>query len=266
MSKLEESLKELLLVLLDDKAVGKALRKCLKVGSEEAISPVAKDEDCAQRFSACETALEQCRQNAQQDSETLKQKEQEIENLTASLAERKKELEQRQTEQSQLQQKIRQLDGESKDAREQYQALKQRGCPNPQQTALLAHLRQDDAFIAQFFKATKLAGDEQAALVQLVAVLAQQENIKRLMEFYKSRCEQQQARLNANDVQVLESALAWHNANWPDKPYDFERTQVGESYNYERHMRPTGMTGEVVGAVWLPGIPRLKIKPLVATH
>lgn len=262
MSKLEELLKELLLELLEDEAVGKALRKCLKVGSEEAISP---------NSSACETAPEPCRQNAPQDSETLKQQQleqkiKESEGLKASLEKLEKDLGQAQREKSDIAKENGGLKKKLEDAQTQYQELEKKGCPNPQQTALLTHLRQDEAFIDQFFKATKLAGDEQAALVQLVAVLAQQENIKRLMEFYKSRCEQQKAQLSADDEQVLESALAWHNANWPDKPYDFERPQVGKPYNYEQHMRLLSMSGEVINAVWLPGIPMLKIKPLVATH
>jgi hypothetical protein len=129
---------------------------------------------------------------------------------------------------------------------------------------VLARVRWDSALAGQFQLNTQ--AEEMDVLLSLVAILGHDDGFKKLWDFYKNRCENQKVALDAEDVHVLEVALAWLNANWPDKPYVFSSPAPGDRYDYDKHLRPPGMSGEQVTATWLPGLPELRIKPLVVTR
>lgn len=144
--------------------------------------------------------------------------------------------------------------------------LEKRSLMPPDWASLLARVR-EDADLAGRFSLNTALGDVDL-LVQTVAVLSDGNNIKRLWDSYKKRCEDQRGPLNSGDEHLLEAALTWYNTKWPaDSQQALNRPVEGSSYDYEKHMRPAiGMTGETIVAVWLSGIPGLKLKPLVATE
>lgn len=129
---------------------------------------------------------------------------------------------------------------------------------------LVSHLRKDEALCSHF--ALNAAADDLDMLIQTVAVLAQEANLRRLWEMYRHRCEHSGKAPTADDVRILKVALGWHNQNWPDKPYVLNQPSIGDAYDFEKHLRGTiGMKGEKIHALWLPGISGLKLKPVVAT-
>jgi hypothetical protein len=90
-------------------------------------------------------------------------------------------------------------------------------------------------------------------------------NFKRLWEVYKSRCEAKKSELNLQDRAVYDAALGRLNANRPDRPHQTSSPEIGAPYDYEKHLRGApGMVGETITAVWLPGVPAMKLLPLVA--
>ncbi|MGL5040159.1 MAG: hypothetical protein ACRC6D_08615 [Aeromonas sp.] len=115
------------------------------------------------------------------------------------------------------------------------------------------------------------SGNSSADLVRCVAVLSQLDTIKQLWDLLKERCEQNSRPPSEGELALLEHALAWHNHNWQQKPYQLYIPSRGGRFDFSKEQRAAGTSpsGESLQAVWLPGIGdnsgRLQKKALVTT-
>ncbi len=136
--------------------------------------------------------------------------------------------------------------------------------------AELALLRQDTS-LAQALGLEPLPSDDIQALIQTVAVLSQRDNLERLWNTLKDRCETDKRPATAGEHALLQAALAWHNHNWRTRPYRLIEATPASAYNFEYHQRSRHTnTGETVSAQHLPGIAdgssRTLCKALVSTR
>lgn len=166
----------------------------------------------------------------------------------------------------QLQKRCRTLETELAESRREVDSLRQRKNEHP----VLAILRRDGE-LATRLGLGALDGAEPEPLIRAVAVLAQRDTLQRLWDRLKERCEKERRPANADERLLLETALAWHNYNWPSKPYRLTEPKAGSAYDYGSHQRATATaSGERIAAVWLPGIMdgsgKLQQKPLVTTQ
>jgi HPt (histidine-containing phosphotransfer) domain-containing protein len=166
----------------------------------------------------------------------------------------------------QLQKRCRTLETELAESRREVDSLRQRRNEHP----VLAILRRDGELAARLGLGA-LDGAEPEPLIRAVAVLAQRDTLQRLWDRLKERCEKERRPANADERLLLETALAWHNHNWPSKPYQLVAPQPGSAYDFNSHQRATATaSGERIAAVWLPGIAdgsgRVQQKPLVTTQ
>lgn len=139
-----------------------------------------------------------------------------------------------------------------------------------QPPAALALLR-NDAQLAEQMGLTSLPADNFDALAQAVAVLAQPENLQRLWELLKQRCEAQRRSANEAEHALLTYAIGWYNHNWRTRPWSLILASPGASFDFERHLRSRHTcSGESLDALYLPGIAdgsgRAICKALVITH
>lgn len=118
----------------------------------------------------------------------------------------------------------------------------------------LAFLRNDPP-LAQTMDLANLPADNTQALIQTVAVLAQFDNLKRLWEALKDRCEANKRAVTDNEHALLQAALAWHNHNWRSLPLRLIDVTAASRYDYETQLRSRHVTkGETVATMYLPGI------------
>jgi len=169
-------------------------------------------------------------------------------------------------EREELQQRYRTLEAELAASRSEAQTLRQRRSDHP----VVAILRRDTA-LAAALGLEALDGPEPEPLIRTVAVLAQMETIRRLWDRLKERCERERRPATGDERLLLETALAWHNHNWPSKPYQLVAPQPGSAYDFNSHQRATATaSGDTIAALWLPGIMdgsgRIQQKPLVTTQ
>ncbi len=121
-------------------------------------------------------------------------------------------------------------------------------------TAELTLLRADPELTRHMGLAI-LPADDTQALIQMVAVLAQRDNLERLWSTLKDRCEADKRPVSTDELTLLKAALAWHNHNWPTRPYSLIEAMPDSGYDFERHLRSRHNTrGETVAALRLPGI------------
>ncbi len=109
-----------------------------------------------------------------------------------------------------------------------------------------------------------------AALIQAVAVLSQRENIERLWEILKERCETENRSVTNAESELLSSALDWHNFNWISRPFKLVSPAPNSAFDYSQHRRcQETPTGEKIKETRLAGIldgtNKIICKPLVAT-
>ena len=116
-----------------------------------------------------------------------------------------------------------------------------------------------------------MGGDGSADLVRCVAVLSQLDTIRQLWDLLKARCEQQLRPASDGELTLLGSALAWHNHNWLQKPYQLYQPALASGFDFNKDQRAVGTppSGESLRGVWLPGISdhtgRLQKKAQVVT-
>lgn len=116
-----------------------------------------------------------------------------------------------------------------------------------------------------------LPDNDQQALIATVAVLAQKDNLERLWDNLKDRCESEKRPANSDECQLLATALDWYNQNWKTRPFQLLLVSSPSSYDFEKQQKTKHHTdGETVSQVWLPGIADGAGKPLrktlVLTH
>ena len=128
--------------------------------------------------------------------------------------------------------------------------------------AELALLRQDTA-LAQALGLEPLPGDDTQALIQTVAVLSQRDNLERLWNALKDRCEANKRPATAGEHALLQAALDWHNHNWRTRPYRLIEAPPASTYHFDHHQRSRhASTGETISAQHLPGIADGSGRPL----
>ncbi|EQB2605051.1 hypothetical protein ACYHQC_004240 [Aeromonas salmonicida] len=116
-----------------------------------------------------------------------------------------------------------------------------------------------------------MGADGSADLVRCVAVLSQLDTIRQLWDLLKARCEQQLRPASDGELALLGSALAWHNHNWRQKPYQLYQPALASGFDFNKAQRALGTppSGESLRGVWLPGISdhagRMQKKALVVT-
>ena len=116
-------------------------------------------------------------------------------------------------------------------------------------------LLRDDTALAQAVGLAPLPADDTQALIQTVAVLAQRDNLERLWNALKDRCETDRRPASSSEGALLAAALAWHNYNWRTRPYRLIEAAPAAAYDFERHLRSRhANTGETIAAQQLPGI------------
>lgn len=158
-----------------------------------------------------------------------------------------------QTLQKDLQQagdKVQQLLQENRRLQEIRQQLLRSGKP-PEQLTLL----RQDGELARKLGLADLPPDDTAALIRVVAVLAQRDNIERLWEALRSRCEDGQRVVSSDELPLLQAALEWHNHNWQSRPYQLIEVSPGTVYDFNYAQRSQrALAGETVRQLLLPGI------------
>lgn len=133
---------------------------------------------------------------------------------------------------------------------------------NGQAPSELSLLRQD-ADLAQQLGLANLPADDTAALIRMVAVLAQRDSLERLWGALKERCESSNRAANTEETKLLAAALEWHNHNWQNRPYRLFDVAARSAYDYERQLRSRhSPSGETVIEMRLLGIADGSNKPL----
>ena len=175
---------------------------------------------------------------------------------------------------AEAQQRSRAVEQELRSAQRQLASLEQELARQRQQQGAqppaLALLRQDST-LAQRLDLADLPADASAALIRVVAVLAQMNSIERLWDALKENCERDRRPASAEETALLQTALDWHNHNWSRRPYTLHRPRSGDSFDYGKEQRATASpSGDTLNAVWLPGIVagsgHVQKKALVATR
>ena len=93
------------------------------------------------------------------------------------------------------------------------------------------------------------------AIVKVVAVLAQHDNLIRLWTVLKDRCETGSRAASQKENQLLKGGLAWYNHNWPNRPFKLCEAEPGVPYDFKQHLRSRNTpNGEVISEFLLPGI------------
>lgn len=155
----------------------------------------------------------------------------------------KQEIKDLKIEYTQLQSQLQQTQTELADALSRSSAVPE-----------LVFLR-NDLQLAQAMDLADLPADNIQALIQTVAVLAQFDNLKRLWETLKDRCEAGKRAATDSEHALLQAALAWHNYNWRSLPLRLINAAAASRYDYETQSRSRHVTkGETVATMYLPGI------------
>ncbi|MDP3230673.1 MAG: hypothetical protein Q8N13_22235 [Acidovorax sp.] len=168
-------------------------------------------------------------------TQKLLQEKEKLSKANKTLKEEKKELE------KQLQKAQKQLDACQATA--------------PSNAVPALTLLRGDLDLAQRLGLPDLPSDDTQALIHVVAVLAQRENLERLWSALKDRCEAEQRPANLSERALLATALAWHNHNWRTRPYRLIEAAPSSAYHFESHLRSRHtQAGETVLDLHLPGI------------
>jgi hypothetical protein len=128
-----------------------------------------------------------------------------------------------------------------------------------------------DTELAQRLELADLPADQTQALIRVVAVLAQRDNLERLWNALKERCERQDRPASEAELSLLRGALGWHNHNWRAHPLRLIEAPASGAYNFEQHLRSQHTSaGETISESRLPGIldgsGKTLCKPLVTTR
>ena len=224
--------------------------------SGDAVSP--RERDLERKLSDALAQVSHLQQQVSRFESESKQAQSDARSQEAHAAQQARELED-------VRKKLDASRKEAKQWKQECETMQHRGLLPPDLADLMARVR-DDAELARRFSLSA-EWDDLKLLMSTVAVLSDEGNIKRLWDLYKKRCEDQCGPLGHNDKLLYGAALNWYNYKWPSKLLSSDCPAPDSAYNYEIHMRPAiGMTGETIAAVWLPGIPGLKLKTLVATR
>ncbi|MDX7760816.1 hypothetical protein SJS80_02605 [Aeromonas caviae] len=195
----------------------------------------------------------------------LLQSQQECKRLEQALQQEQALRHTAQTELSETASRLRQLEQQQQRHHAELDALRQSG-----QSPVVTLLCQDVS-LATDLGLDGMGADVSADLVRCVAVLSQLDTIRQLWDLLKARCEQQLRPASDGELALLGSALAWHNHNWRQKPYQLYQPALASGFDFNKAQRALGTppSGESLRGVWLPGISdhagRMQKKALVVT-
>lgn len=132
-------------------------------------------------------------------------------------------------------------------------------------------LLREDAALADAMGLAALSEDDLLAWTQVVAVLAQRDNLERLWSVLKTRCEAERRPANEGELRLISSALTWLNHNWRARPYRLREAAPSTVFDFDTQQRSShAAAGDMVAELWLPGIAdgggRLLCKALVLTR
>lgn len=224
-------------LLLEHSPLVRDLIRCIAVSPQDTIQPPtvtqqdSPQNDLELQCQAAQRDLKQCTAETQK----LLQEKEKLSKANKNLKDEKKELE------KQLQQAKKQLDACQATA--------------PSNAVPALALLRGDLDLAQRLGLPDLPSDDTQALIHVVAVLAQRENLERLWSALKDRCEAEQRPANLSERALLATALAWHNHNWRTRPYRLIEAAPSSAYHFESHLRSRHtQAGETVLDLHLPGI------------
>lgn len=211
----------------------------------------------------------------------LHQAQAEIANLRRELEKRDEELEQRKAEIQTAQQELKRKDDQLSKCVEAGEKTKRerddlaRQIENLRERPPLGKAGKTLAFLCgqdELLKRLSLQGltDNVEGLVRTVAVLAQKDNVVRLLEALGEVAQSRAAPVSPEERDLIETSVAWLNHNWERKPYRLVDPLVGEKYDFTAHRRArTTPTGETIVAVLAPGLQNAaghwEVKPIVST-
>lgn len=147
------------------------------------------------------------------------------------------------------------------------EAQRSRAVAAPAELVLL----REDAALADAMGLAALPEDDLQAWTQVVAVLAQRDNLERLWSVLKTRCEAEWRPASGGELRLLSSALTWLNHNWRARPYRLREVAPSTAFDFDTQQRSSqAAAGDTVAELWLPGITdgggRLLCKALVLTR
>ncbi len=199
------------------------------------------------------TALMHLQKQASEDASKLKEATVCIEQQKEQIATLKDDKAQLEQQVMSLQKRAEKFQQEIGDLNKQFQPLTE-----------LQTLR-DDTVLAHNL-GLDLPADDQQALIAMVAVLSQKDNLERLWDNLKERCEIENRSANDQEMGLLSSALGWHNHNWKLRPFQFLQPLEGERFNFEQQQKTKHQTdGETLSQTFLPGLADGTGKPLRKT-
>lgn len=122
-----------------------------------------------------------------------------------------------------------------------------------QPSAELQTLRNDSALAHHL--GLDLPTHDQEALLVIVAVLSQKDNLERLWDHLKTRCESDRRAVNSEEMELLSAALRWYNHNWKLRPFQLLQSHEGDRFNFELQQKAKYQTeGEILSHILLPGL------------
>lgn len=206
----------------------------------------------ADNLQTCTQASTQLLQDNKTLQQRLAQATEDYQTLEKHYAAQEKQSQQRETELAKLHKQYQQLQQKLEQC--QHALEQERSRPSTTHPAVTL-LRQDSTLAKDLGLPDLPADDDLAALQQTVAVLAQSDSLKRLWDILKTRTEAHNRPATAQERELLETALAWHNHNWRSRPYSLVAPAAGSGFDFNHHQRckPTP-SGETIASLWVPGI------------
>lgn len=227
----------------------------------EYTEPQAQEQADAAAWAEQEQALQNAQQTLAQTRIELEHAHRQYDNLqqqchdtaqqlTQCTARAQQLLQDKQT----LAQQLQTLEQQSQQLRHQLHDSRQQLAHRRTAPAALTLLRADRA-LAQKMELDELPDDDTQALIHTVAVLAQRDNLERLWNTLKDRCEADRRPASADERALLQAALGWYNHNWRTRPYRLNEAAPSSGFDFNQHQRSQHTpSGETVTALLLPGL------------
>ena len=232
--------------------------------------PAEQDETSQQLQEQAEKDKEKLKQAAetiQSQTEHLEALQQKLSSLTAKHQQQEAQLTKSlTTANAQLEQADKKLQEQQKKSSQLSQQLAemQAQLHENQLPAELVFLRNEPELMQSL--GLVLPENDQQALIAMVAVLAQKDNLERLWDNLKDKCEKQKRPATSEENNLLSAALAWYNHNWKTRPFQLLKPATPSSYDFEKQQKTKHQTdGETVSQVWLTGIADGAGKPVRKT-
>lgn len=110
-----------------------------------------------------------------------------------------------------------------------------------------------DADLTQLLLAQYSDEAELPQLIRLIASAAQWEQVERVWDELKKRCDREQRAANATELQLLAHCLAAHNLAFHNRQAKISDVAIGSAFNSREHIR-ANPRGETVSEQWLPAL------------